>query len=96
MKRSRTLSVSDIVKAWMEEEPTMHEHLKETEAMEVVHNIFGPLKRYIAECRIVDGTLTLRLYSSAMKHQILLTKADLIQRINNEIDAELIRDIEIY
>lgn len=95
MNRSETLPLSEVFKRMLEEEPDIHEHLLEAKALSLLPTIFGPMYRYIGSCQIQNGILFVEIFSGAVKQAILLDKATLLSRINQEIGAELLRDLEI-
>ncbi len=95
MKRTETFSVAEVFKQMLEEEPDIHEHLLKYQAISLIPNIFGSISRYIGSCTIDNGILYMEIHSGAVKQAILLDKRNLIARINQDIKAELLRDLEI-
>lgn len=93
MKKSQIQEVGQVIRAWLEEEPVMHEHLLEVEALDQLPNVLGPLYSFLGKSRLNDGVLYLTFNSSVVRTQLSSCKAELIQRLNTSVKAELIREI---
>lgn len=93
MKRSETVSIGEAFRHLLSEEPEMHERLLEMQAIQALPRIFGAMHRYLGTCTIQSGILYMQVHSGAIKQSIMLDKSILVERINQEIGAELLRDI---
>lgn len=93
MKRSETLRLSEAFRLLLNEEPDVHEHLLEMNALECLPQLLGEVYQYITQVHIKDGVLHLKVYSTPVAKGIILEKHSLVRRINESIGAELLRDI---
>lgn len=95
MKRSETLQLSELIRNYLGEEPDVHERLLEIKALDYLPRLLGDMSKYIAESNIKDGVMYIRCHSASVARGIMLAKVAYITRINEAINAALIRDIII-
>lgn len=96
MNRDETLSLAQLMRRMLEEEPDMHEHLLEIRAREVLPEILGGLYKTIGRVDIREGVLYMQVHSAGVKHALTLERGKFIRRINDAVQAELIREIKLY
>lgn len=96
MKRSQTYSFGEAIRELFSEDADLHEGVLEQRALNELANVLGPVMRYVTSSKISDGVLTLRVSSPAVKQGILLDRMTLIRRLNDAIDAELLRELVVY
>lgn len=96
MKRTESLVLADVMQQYFGQEPDLHEHLLEMQAMELLPNILGPIYKYVANASIQDTVLQLQVHSASVKQSLMMQRNLLLRRINEELGIELIREVRIY
>ncbi len=95
MKKSNSKPLSSIIRQWLEEEPEIHEQVLIASALNSLPKILGGLFQYVSSSNIHDSILYLKLNSSVLRQQLMMQKKVLIEKINAEVEVELIRDIHL-
>ncbi|GAD04869.1 hypothetical protein HQ45_05540 [Porphyromonas crevioricanis] len=95
MKKKQAKRIGEVIRDWMSQEPEVHERLLSTEVERIFPELLGPLARHIRSCEVYNRVLFVRLSSASVRHALSLQKSDLIRRINQQINANLIMDISL-
>lgn len=68
--------------------------LDETQAAVLWREIFGPaVTQYTTQVHVRAGVLYVSLSSAVLRNELLSCKASLLQRLNEEMGREVIKDI---
>lgn len=95
MQKSHTLRLGQYLGRLWDEEPDMHEHILEQRALELLPRLLGPAMTHILRYSIQDGTLSLQPRSAIARQVISMQRTDLIQRINEAVGVELVRELRL-
>ena len=93
MKRTRPKSIAEVIDGFMKEEH-LDTRLDEQRASALWPQIVGPgINRYTISRDVAGGVLRVRLSSAALRNQLMMGRTALIQRINEALGHEVIREI---
>ncbi len=95
----RPYNETDIKKALdhMIESFGLTDKLRETRIREAFGKCMGPyIVKHTRSIRYAKGKLTVSVESSVIRNEMNMVKSALIQKINQELKEDLIRDIEVF
>ena len=93
MKRTEAKVIADIIGDFMQQEDietTMLEH----KALQHWAQVVGPgVNRFTTERYVEDGIITVKIASAALRNDLMLSRSQLIERLNQLAGKPVIRDI---
>lgn len=93
MKRTNAESVGDIIRHYLESE-RLDGKMNELRAAEVWADVVGMgVNRYTVNRYVKNGVLHVRISSAPLRHELMLVRTSLVQRINDAVGAQVIHDI---
>ena len=94
-RRNDIVNIETVLKK-ISKNPKLKKKLEETEVLEKINLIFGDnLKKYISNKYIKNGVLYLYLTSSVLRNELLYKKHDLIDRLNDNSNKGVVKEIII-
>ena len=74
--------------------PKLADRLDELDALEVWKELIGKqLQNYIAEARMIKGSLLIKVKSAPLRNELSYKKTDLIKQINTKLGKEVVKEI---
>lgn len=93
MKRTEAKNVGQIINDLLQKE-NLDVALDEHRASALWPQIVGDgINRYTISRSVRDGVMTVRLSSASLANELMLIRASIIQRINEALGREIIREI---
>ena len=93
MRGNNTNNVGDIIRKLMKN-PKLADRLDELDALEVWKKLIGKqLQNYIAEARMIKGSLLIKVKSAPLRNELSYKKTDLIKQINTKLGKEVVKEI---
>ena len=93
MKRTEAKNIGQIINEVLRKE-NLDVALDERRANALWPQIVGDgINRYTISRSVRDGVMTVRLSSASLANELMLIRASLIQRINEALGRDIIRDI---
>ena len=93
MRGNNTNNVGDIIRKLMKN-PKLADRLDELDALEVWKELIGKqLQNYIAEARMIKGSLLIKVKSAPLRNELSYKKTDLIKQINTKLGKEVVKEI---
>ena len=93
MRGNNTNNVGDIIRKLMKN-PKLADRLDELDALEVWKELIGEqLQKYIAEARIIKGSLLIKVKSAPLRNELSYKKTDIIKQINTKLGREVVKEI---
>lgn len=93
MKRTEAKNVGQIINDLLQKE-NLDVALDEHRASALWPQIVGDgINRYTISRSVKDGVMTVRLSSASLANELMLIRASIIQRINEALGREIIREI---
>ena len=93
MRGNNTNNVGDIIRKLMKN-PKLADRLDELDALEVWKELIGKqLQNYIAEARMIKGSLLIKVTSAPLRNELSYKKTDLIKQINTKLGKEVVKEI---
>lgn len=93
MKRTEAKNIGQIINEVLRKE-NLDVALDEHRANALWPQIVGDgINRYTISRSVRDGVMTVRLSSASLANELMLIRASLIQRINEALGRDIIRDI---
>ena len=93
MRRNNINTIGEVIKKLIRNNK-LSKRLDVLNVLDVWNNIIGKdLEKYIISTKIIDDKLYLKLRSSVVRNEISYKKAELIQRINEKLNKDVIKDI---
>ena len=93
MRGNNTNNVGDIIRRLMKN-PKLADRLDELDALEVWKELIGKqLQNYIAEARMIKGSLLIKVTSAPLRNELSYKKTDLIKQINTKLGKEVVKEI---
>ena len=86
-------SITDLLEQWQSSDPEVQEHLLLAQAETLFMRLTHPYRAQIASCQARDNRLAVHCYSSVVRRELELHKAELISRINQELGYHILKDI---
>lgn len=95
MKRRDALRVGEIIAEFMEREH-LDDVLAEHRALALWPAIVGEgIDRYTTSRAVDNGIITVAISSAPLRHQLMLSRATIVEQMNNAVGRQVIRDIRI-
>lgn len=95
MRRKDPESIQSVLSQWKDESPEMAERLLEAKALEYLRRRFYPLRHQIREIRLLEHVLKIGVSSASLRNQLVLTKCQLVEQINEHLNYNLIDEAVI-
>ena len=93
MRGNNNRKVGDIIRKLMKN-PKLAGKLDKLDALQIWEELIGEqLCKYIIEQKIYKGTLYVKLKSAVVRNELSYKKSEFIEKINNELGKELVKDI---
>lgn len=93
MRRNNINTLGQVIKKLMRNNK-LSKRLDDLNVLDVWNNIIGKdLEKYIKSTKLVDDKLHVKLRSSIVRNEISYKKTELIQRINEKLSKDSIKDI---
>jgi len=93
MRGNNTNNVGDIIRRLMKN-PKLADRLDELDALEVWKELIGKqLQNYIAEARMIKGSLLIKVTSAPLRNELSYKKTDLIKQINTKLGKDVVKEI---
>ena len=93
MRKDNTRNIGEILRKLMKN-PKLSNILDELDALDLWKEFIGDkLDKYILDVKIYRGILYVKLNSSALKNELYYEKTDLINRINQNLQKDIVKDI---
>jgi hypothetical protein len=93
MRGNNTNNVGDIIRKLMKN-PKLADRLDELDALEVWKELIGKqLQKYIAEARMIKGSLLIKVKSAPLRNELSYKKTDIIKQINTKLGREVVKEI---
>jgi hypothetical protein len=93
MRGNNTNNVGDIIRKLMKN-PKLADRLDELDALEVWKELIGEqLQKYIAEARMIKGSLLIKVKSAPLRNELSYKKTDIIKQINTKLGREVVKEI---
>ena len=93
MKRTEAKNIGQIINDLLKQE-NLDVALDEHRASALWPQIVGDgVNRYTIRRYVKDGVMTLHLSSASLANELMLNRASIVQRINEALGREIIRDI---
>ena len=93
MKRTEAKNVGQIINDLLQKE-NLDVAIDEHRASALWPQIVGDgINRYTISRSVKDGVMTVRLSSASLANELMLIRASIIQRINEALGREIIREI---
>ena len=93
MKRSKTESITNLLNEFLREQG-LETPLNQHRLIEIWPEVMGnAISRYTVEMFIKNQTLYVKIKSAALKNDLMMNRAALVQRLNEAVGAYVITDI---
>lgn len=93
MQRKNTQSLGDAIREFLKEN-NIDSRLNETRAVHAWHALLGSgVSKYTQNIYIRNGILYVHLTSSVLRHELQMSRENLINMINKHLQCEVIKDI---
>ena len=93
MRGNNTNNVGDIIRKLMKN-PKLADRLDELDALEVWKELIGKqLQKYVAEARMIKGSLLIKVKSAPLRNELSYKKTDIIKQINTKLGREVVKEI---
>ena len=93
MRGNNTNNVGNIIRKLMKN-PKLADRLDELDALEVWKELIGKqLQNYIAEARMIKGSLLIKVKSAPLRNELSYKKTDIIKQINTKLGREIVKEI---
>ena len=93
MRGNNTNNVGDIIRRLMKN-PKLADRLDALDALEVWRELIGKqLQNYIAEAKMKEGSLLIKVKSAPLRNELSYKKTDIIKQINTKLGKEVVKEI---
>ena len=93
MRGNNNRKVGDIIRKLMKN-PKLSAKLDELDALDAWEKILGKnLLKFVVEQRLYKGKLYVKLKSAPLRNELSYKKSELIEKINQKIGKEIIKEI---
>ena len=94
MKRQNAQSLGDAIRLYLSEKQTFNRKLLENRVVNSWGELMGnTVASYTSQVEIRRQKLYVTLTSSVLRHNLMLSRQEIIQKINEKIGSEVINDI---
>jgi predicted nucleic acid-binding Zn ribbon protein len=94
MKRQNAQSLGDAIRHYLGEKQTFNRKLLENRVINSWSELMGhTVASYTSQVEIRRQKLYVTLTSSVLRHNLMLSRQEIIQKINEKIGSEVITDI---
>ena len=93
MKRTSAQSIGEIFNEFLKQEK-LDTQFNEQKALTLWPEIVGPgINRYTVNRTVKNGVMTITISSSSLRNELMLSLSSIVQRINEALGAEVIKNI---
>jgi len=93
MKRTNTQKLGDVLKEFLQEQ-RLDTKLYELQLVESWEKVLGAtVKKYTTEIYVYNQKLYVKLSSSILKNDLMLSRERLVQALNKQVGVQVISDI---
>lgn len=97
MKRTEAQKIGEIVKKFLEQNPTLSFKLAETRLLNSWNKVLGEgINRYTETIFIKNQTLYVKITSSVLKNELMMCRERLIKNLNEEAGLTVIDSIRFF
>lgn len=95
MRRQNTQHISQVLQLFLRENG-LEKPFLEHKLVELWPKVLGSMvQRYTRKVEINDGVLYAYITSAALRQELFLCRFQLVEKLNNEVGAEIIKDIRL-
>ncbi len=95
MKRTEAASVGDIIKQLLKEDK-IDRQFNEQQIVYLWPEIVGQgINRYTTSRWVKNGVLYLHISSAVLRNELMMSRSELLKRLNEAVGSEVIHDIVI-
>ena len=93
MRKKNTEKISDVIQQIFQQN-NLQQKLDEVDIMQSWEKVLGStIKNYTTELIIQNGVLYVKLSSSVLRNELMMTRSKLIASLNEKVGKEVIKDI---
>ncbi len=93
MRKKNTEKISDVIQQIFQQN-NLQQKLDEVDIMQSWEKVLGStIKNYTSELIIKNGVLYVKLSSSVLRNELMMTRSKLIASLNEKVGKEVIKDI---
>ncbi|MGL5787346.1 MAG: DUF721 domain-containing protein [Bacteroidales bacterium] len=93
MQRKKTQTLGDAIRDFLREN-NIDSRLNETRAVHAWHALLGSgVSKYTQNVYIKNGILYVHLTSSVLRHELQMSRENLINMLNKHLQSEVVKDI---
>ena len=94
MRRSKPVSIGDLWSGFVGDSPGLTRGLCEARIPEVWPKVAGrPVAALTSSMEMKNGILTVRISSSAARHELFMRREELRQKLNKELGMNVVRTV---
>ena len=95
MRRQNSEQVGAVIAQFLREQG-LEKPFLEHKLIEAWPSLMGPLvQKYTGNIEIKNGVLLVQIKSAALRQELFIARHQLIEKLNNEVGAEVINDIRL-
>ena len=96
MRKSNTESIGTLLQRFLREEG-LETPLNQHRLIRSWQDVLGQgIMRYTGDIFIRNQTLHVQIRSSVLKQDLMMSRANLVKRLNDHVGAQVITDIQFY
>jgi chromosomal replication initiation ATPase DnaA len=93
MRKSNQQSIGIVIKRLLKNQK-LEGRLKELDVLELSEELLGKnLMRYINDLSIKNGTLIIKVKSSAVRNELSYQKSEIIKKVNDQVGNKILQEI---
>ena len=93
MRRQNTEKIDDVIKQIFQQQ-NLQPKLDEVDILQSWETVLGPtVKKYTSDLVIKNKVLYVKLISSVLRNELMMSKSRLLQALNDTVGKEVITDI---
>ncbi len=94
IRRQNTEKIGDVLKKILEQQPHLQPKFDEFDIMEAWQKVLGAtVKRYTTELKVKNSVLHVKLSSSVLRNELMMSKSNLVTAINKAVGKPVLTDI---
>lgn len=96
MKRTNSEQIGDILKQYLRDEG-IETPLNQYRLIQSWKEVMGAgIEKFTGEMFIKNQTLYVKIKSSVLKNDLSMSRSNIVNRLNNQVGAQVITDIKFY
>ena len=93
MRKTNTQSLAEVIRQLLKEQH-LDDKLNDRHIIDAWSVVLGPnISQYTTSLSVCDQTLYVSLSSAVLRHELFLSKQEILSALNRHVGAEVIRDI---